>query len=713
MADRSAASATRTAPKTDHPSDIRNVVLIGPSGSGKTTLAEALLHASGTTSRVGRVENGATVSDHDDAEVRQGRSVNLAALPFMVGGVKVNLLDTPGYADFVGELRAGLRAADAALFVVSALEGVDELTQLLWEECATVGMPRAIAVTKIDHHRAGFEDAVEQCQAAFGANVLPAYYPVTSGEGADRTATGLVGLLSGRYYDYTETRPAPTAADAGNGRVAAMREALLEGVIQESEDETLMERYMAGAKLDPSVLVADLETAVARGSFYPVLAVSALGGVGVHELMGELPLACPSPVERPFPEVATPEGTPVTGLGCDPNGPLLAEVVQTLSDPYVGRVSLIRVFSGTLRPDSTLHVSGPSPDGEEGRDLEERVGALFVPLGKHTTPAGEVRAGDVCVAAKLTTAETGDTLSGREHPLRMPPWTFPEPLLPTAVEATMKSEEDKLAQAVARLTAEDVTARVETNPETHQLVLWTMGEAHLDIVLDRLRNRHGVSVTTNELRVPLRETFSIPAQGTGRNVKQSGGHGEYGVCRIRVEPLPPGTGLQFVDNIVGGVVPRQYVPSVEKGIRAQMASGLHTGHPLVDIRVTLYDGKSHSVDSSDMAFQKAGKLALRDAANNGELSLLEPVDEFSVLVPDSYMGAVMSDLSARRGRVVNTEAFGGGRTLIRAEIPQLETTRYAVDLRSLSHGTGSFTRRYLRHEVLPPHLVARYAGVSP
>ncbi|GAB3451796.1 elongation factor G-like protein EF-G2 [Streptomonospora sediminis] len=711
MADRSGPATTGRAPRADHPAQIRNVVLVGPSGAGKTTLTEALLHASGAINRMGRVEDGTTVSDYDGAEVRQKRSVNLSVAPVVSAGTKVNLLDTPGYADFVGDLRAGLRAADAALFVVSAVDGIDGRTELLWEECAAIGIPRAVAVTKIDHHRADVDGVVEQCRAAFGPGVLPAYVPEFSGDGDNRTVQGLMGLISGRYYDYSGgTRTEAEPPDGLAERAAPMRDALIEGVIQESEDETLMDRYMAGEALDPAMLIADLEAAVARAGFYPVLAVSALRGAGIPELLEELPRATPAPTERPLPEVATADGGPAGGLSCDPDGPLLAEVVKTISDPYVGRVSLVRVFSGTLRPDSVVHVCGHglADRGHEDHDVDERIGALLAPLGKHSEPVGEIVSGDVCAVAKLTRAETGDTLSAKERPLRMPPWTFPDPLLPVAVRAASKSDEDKLAQAIGRLASEDVTLRVEVNPETHQLVLWCMGEAHLDLALDRLATRHGVAVETEEVRVPLRETFAEPAEGMGRNVKQSGGHGEYGICRIQVEPLPSGGGLEFVDRIVGGVVPRQFIPSVEKGIRSQMESGVQSGYPLVDIRVTLYDGKAHSVDSSDMAFQKAGRLALKDAAEKCRLSMLEPIDELAVLIAEEYMGAVMSDLSARRGRVVGTEPMDNGRTLIRAEIPQLEIARYAIDLRSISHGTGTFTRSYLRHEPLPAHLAERY-----
>jgi elongation factor G len=463
------------------------------------------------------------------------------------------------------------------------------------------------------------------------------------------------------------------------------------------------------------VLIGDLETAVCQGSFFPVLAVASPLGIGMDELLEIVTQAFPSPLEHPLPPVTTPEGKPVSGLSCDPDGPLLAEVVKTTSDPYVGRISLVRVFSGTLRPDMTVHVSGHgrAERGHPDHDDDERIGALTSPLGKQQRPLTSCPAGNICAVAKLGTAETGDTLSSKEQPLIMEPWSMPDPLLPVAIVAKSKTDEDKLSAALSRLVAEDPTMRLENNAETHQLVLWCMGEAHSGVLLDRLSSRYGVSVDTVSLRVPLRETVSTSARGLGRNVKQTGGHGEFGICHIEVEPLPDGaTGFEFVDKIVGGVVPRQFIPSVEKGVRSQMEAGVLAGYPMTGLRVTLFDGKAHSVDSSDMAFQKAGRAALKDACEKASPMLLEPVDEVSILVPDEYVGAVMSDLSGRRGRVIGSEPVGVGRTLIRAEVPELEITRYSIDLRSVSHGTGSFTRAYLRHEPLPSHLATKVAADS-
>jgi elongation factor G len=713
MAEKShAAGAAGRTSAAGQPESVRNMVLVGHSGAGKTTLAEALLVTTGAIQREGRVEDGSTASDFDEVEIRQQRSVNLTLVPFVYGDVKVNLLDTPGYADFTGDLRAGLRAADAALFTVSAADGVDGLTKMLWDECASVGTPRAVVITKIDHQRGDFDEALAACRAAFGDSVAPLYLPVTDGQGG---VQGLIGLLSQNFYDYSGgSRSEAEIPAAFADRVEEARGSLIEAIIQESEDETLMESYLSGEEIDVKRLIEDLETAVARGTFYPVLASSAPHHIGMEELLEVITQAFPSPEEHPMPAVTTTDGKPVPNITCDPAGPLLAEVVKTTSDPYVGRVSLVRVFSGTLRPDATVHVSGHGRErsGHADHDEDERIGALTSPLGKLQRTVNQCLAGDICAVAKLSTAETGDTLSDKEKPLLMEPWAMPEPLLPIAIQAKSKADEDKMSQALSRLVAEDPTLRLENNAETRQLVLWCMGEAHADLLLDRLSSRHGVAVETVALRVPLRETVAGKAQGLGRNVKQSGGHGEFGIVHIEVEPTGSGGGFEFVDKIVGGVVPRQFIPSVEKGIRSQLEQGVLAGYPMVDVRVTLFDGKAHSVDSSDMAFQKAGRAGLKDAAAKAQVLLLEPVDEVSVLVADDYVGAVMSDLSSRRGRVLGTEPVAGGRTLVKAEIPELEVTRYAIDLRSMSHGTGSFSRSYLRYEPLPSHLADKVAGAD-
>jgi elongation factor G len=688
----------------DDPANVRNVVLVGPSGSGKTTLTEALLTASGVLTRAGSVTEGTTVCDHDPAAVRQQRSVGLSVAPLMHDGVKINLIDTPGYADFVGELRAGLRAADAALFVVCAAEGVDAATIAVWEECAAVGMPRAVVVARLDHQRADAMAEIQACQQAFGAGVLPLYLP---------TANGLVGLITQRFFDYSDGYP-PRIAEpdpADLERMTDARNELIEGIIAESEDETLMDRYLAGEDLDQDELIADLEKAVVRGSFHPVIPVCSTSGIGLAEVLDGIKRAFPSPLEHPLPMVTDPHGKPVPAITADVDGPLAAEVVRTAVDSYVGRVSLVRVFSGTLRPERPVHVSGHgmAERGHEDHDVDERVAHIYSPLGANLREVPYCVAGDLCALTKVGSAETGDTVSAPEYPLLMAPWQMPEPLLPVAVVAKTRSDEDAMARNLARLVAGDPTLRLERNAETHQLVLWCMGEAHADVVLARLRSG-GADVDTEPVKVALRETFAGPAKGHGRHVKQSGGHGQYAVCDIQVEPLPRGQGFQFVDKIVGGAVPHQFIPSVEKGVRAQLERGLQAGYPVVDIKVTLVDGKAHSVDSSDAAFQTAGSIALKEAAANGQISLLEPVDTVLVRLPDDHLGTVLGDLSGRRGRVLGTEAdTSPGYSVIRAEVPSSQLIRYAIDLRSLSSGSATFTREFSRFDPLPHNLVEQVA----
>lgn len=710
---------TGPAPVVKEPGRVRNVVLVGHSGAGKTTLVEGLLAATGTINRAGSVVDGTTVSDHDPAAVKQQRSVSLSAAALMHGDIKVNLLDTPGYADFVGEVRAGLRAADAALFVVSAAEGaggIDEATVSLWEECAAVGLPRAVAISRLDHQRADLEETVAACRRAFGdSNVLPLYLPMHGDDG--ESVVGLLGLISQRVYDYTDGHPA-AVRDPDPEHLSVIepaRNELIEGIIAESEDETLMERYLGGEELEEPVLVDDLETAVARGAFHPVVPVCGPTQVGLDVLLEVLTRAFPTPAEtmadsgagHALPAVTRLDGSPGEPLKADPDGRLAAQVVKTTIDPYVGRVSLVRVFSGTLRPESTVHIAGHGMEarGRSDHDADERVAHLYAPLGASQREVPVCVAGDICVITKSAAAETGDTISAKDDPLLVAPWEMPEPLLPVAIVAKSRADEDALAKNLGRLVAGDPTMRLERNSETRQQVLWCMGEAHADVVLDRLR-AGGAEVETEPVRLALRETFSVTATGHGRHVKQSGGHGQYGVCDVRVEPLERGGGYQFASEVVGGAVPTNYIPSVDKGVRAQMERGLVAGYPVVDIKVVVFDGKAHSVDSSDAAFQTAGSLALKEAASNGQMVLLEPVDEVSIRIPDGYVGAVMGDLSGRRGRVQGTEPdpAGGDRTLVKAEVPATELTRYAVELRAMTSGTGTFSRRFVRYDPMPTHL---------
>jgi elongation factor G len=685
---------------------VRNVAVVGHGGAGKTTLVEALLARTGTITRPGRVEDGATVTDSEEVEVRLQRSVALALAPLEHSGIKVNLLDTPGSPDFIGELRAGLRAADAALFVVSAVDGVDARTVQLWHECAAVGMPRAVVITQLDRPRADFDESVALCQRLLGEGVHPLYLPMHAD---DDSVAGVIGLISQRIYDWSsgdrvERDPDPQHLPL----IENARGELLEAIIAESEDETLLDRYLNGEAIDTKVVVNDLELAVARGHFYPVLPAAPLTLLGTDELLELLTQALPTPLEHPCPVVTRPDGSPASPIACDPDGPLVAEVVKTTSDSYLGRVSLVRVFSGTLRPDQVVHVSGHGmvERGHPDHDADERVGALSTPLGATLRPVAECPAGDICTVAKLTTAETGDTLSAKEEPLLVAPWELPEPQHAIAIEAASRADEDKLGTALSRLVAEDPTVRLERQTETGQQLLWCVGEAHAEVLVDRLRTRYGVNVTLPEVKVALRETLGKAVSVTGRHVKQSGGHGQYAVVHLDFTPLPAGSGLVFEQRVVGGSVPGNYIPSVEKGIRAQMERGLD-GRPLVDVKAVLTDGKAHSVDSSDAAFQSAGALAVREAAQSAGVQVLEPVSAVEIRLPSSYVGTVMSDLAGRRARVTGNDVVDDDVSVVTAEVPDLELLHYAAELRSLSHGTGAFSRGYLRHEPMPAHLVPK------
>jgi elongation factor G len=681
-----------------YPTDrVRNVLVVGHGGSGKTSLVEALLHATKATTRVGRVEDGNTVTDFEPEETRKHISVSLALAPVEYDGYKVNLLDGPGYADFIGEVRAALPAVDAVLFVVSAVEGVETQTEVIWTMAEELDLPRAFFVNKLDRDRASFQRTLAQIQETFGKSAPPLYLPI----GAEHDFNGLVGLLSGKAYTYAAdgTRSEGPIPDDLAAAADDLRAQLIEAVIQESEDEELMDRYLGGDDISTTDLIPDLEKAVAASRLFPVVAGAATKAIGTAELLEIMTQAFPSPAERqPYEGTAPGKDKQVT-RGADPNGPLAAYVFKTISDPYVGRINLFRVVSGTFRPDSTVL------NANRGKD--ERVAHLLTMRGKTQETVDQVIAGDIGAIAKLADTSTGDTLAEKADPVVLPAPAMPDPLLPIAIAPKSKGDEEKLSTGLARAEAEDLTLRVERNPETRQTVLWGMGENHIDLTLERLKRKFGVEVSTVPLRLPYKETFRASAKAMGRHVKQSGGHGQYAICHIEVEPQPRGAGFEFVDKIYGGSVPHQFIPSVEKGVRKAMEDGLVAGYPVVDILVRLVDGKYHTVDSSDMAFQIAGSLALKEAAAAAQMSLLEPILELEVLVPDGFVGDVLGDLSSRRGRVVGTDPVGTGRTLVRAHVPESEATRYAIDLRSMTHGKGAFSRRFSHYEELPAQLAQK------
>ena len=698
-------SKTNTAPRIQGPEDLRNVVLVGSAGSGKTTLLQNLLRA--------------RIPDHrpDKEDAERTSTLALASVvdhnDTAGDDVVVNLLDAPGHPDFAGELRAGLRAADGAVFVISAADGLDPITTSLWAECAATGMPRAIVITKLDTDKADFEATLDAITTAFGSGTHPAYLPL---EDEDGQVIGNMSLLTGHVHDYSSGRRVTTDADeAQRSLIEAFRTDYVESIITESEDDALLERYFNGDELNNDQVVEALLSAMYHGNFFPVIPVR-LDGIGTEEILGLVHRGFPHPNRRTLPLVVDADDEPIDPQLGSVEGPLLAESIRTIADPYAGHLSMVRVYSGVLTPEAAVHVAGHREGitgvrhGREDHDDTERIGLLTVPAGTGTAPVDRAIAGQIVYVAKLSRTDTSDTLSDPGHPAVIEPWELPEPLLPTAIEAAGRGDEDKLATALGRLLVEDPTVRVGRDPDTDQMLLWTMGQAHRDLVLARLRGRYGVQVTTPPVRVGLRETFVAPAEGHGRHVKQSGGHGQYAICDIRVEPGERGSGFTFVDEVVGGAVPRQFIGSVEKGIAAQLAKGTISGHPMVDVRVTLHDGKAHSVDSSDMAFQSAGALALREAANPATVALLEPIDEIAVHCPNEYLGAVMTDLSNRRGQVSGTEPGDDGFTTVTARVPVLELLEYAIDLRGIARGAASFTRARSGFELMPATKAAAHLG---
>ncbi len=673
---------------------IRNVVLVGHGGTGKTSLAEALLLEAGAIPRAGRVEDGTTVCDFDPEEQARGISLSLALAPFDWKGHRVNLIDTPGYADFETEARAAMQVADLAVFVVSAVEGVEVQHERLWRAASEAGLPRMIFVNKLDRERASFERTLDQLRDRFGAGVAPLELPI----GEEAAFRGVADLLTDKAFVYDggvgRTEEIPDDMEA---REHEVHDALVEGIVVGDDD--LLERYLDGDVPSFEVLEHTLAIGVDDATVFPVTCGSATARVAIDRLADFICEIGPSPLDRPPVEVQA--GDTTTEVATDPKGQPLAFVFKSLADPYVGQVSLLKVLSGTIHHDEHLVNSR--------RGGEERLHTLFALRGREHLDVKDVPAGDIVAVAKLGNTRTGDTLAPKGTPVTVAPPPVPEPVLGIAVVARTQADDDKLATALHRLVEEDPALVIERNDETHQTILRGMGETHLQITLEKLSRKFGVAVDTEDVRVAYRETITAAADAEGRHKKQSGGHGQFGVASIHVEPLERGEGFEFVDAIVGGAIPRQYIPAVEKGIEETMAEGGAHGFPVVDVKVTCNDGKYHPVDSSEMSFKMAGRLAFREAMAKASPVILEPISRLEVTVPVELQGEVMGDLNSRRARVQGTELADEGEQTVVALVPTSELRRYAIDLRSKTAGRGWFRMRHDHYDVLPANLVDQVA----
>jgi elongation factor G len=680
--------------KTYDAKDIRNVLLVGHGGSGKTTLLEAMLYTSGVISRMGVVEDGNTVSDHDPDEQRKCISVSLAMAPIEWNDVKINVLDAPGYADFIGDVRSAIRAVDAVIVVVSAVDGVEVQTEAAWELAVEESLPRAIFVNKLDRERADFQATLDQLVSSFGNQVAPFELPI----GQEHDFEGVADLLHEKADRYPSGPKAEESdwPDDLHAMADPAREKLIEAVAE--SDDALIEEYLEEGTLPEEHIVSGAKDGFTRARLAPVFVGSAAKAMGIDRLLDFIVEEFPSPVDRGPVTVTTKDGSDAE-RACDRSGPTTGFVFKTVSDPFVGHITMFRVFSGSVRPDTSLH------NATQGTD--ERIGQLFTLRGKEHESVPEVGAGDIGAVAKLQHAHTGDTFSTKDAPVQLAPLALPEPLLAYAIAPKTKGEEDKLATGLARLREEDPTLRVTRNEETHETVMHGMGEAHLEVMIERLKRKFGVDVVTGPAKIAFRETVRGKASATGRHVKQSGGHGQYAVCMVEIEPLAHGEGFVYESKIFGGSIPQQFIPSIEKGIVKTMADGVVSGNPMVDVKITLVDGKYHSVDSSDMAFQVAGSLAIKEAVEAAGVALLEPVVDLEVVVPDSFTGDVMGDLNAKRGKIAGMEQIGGGKQRIRAQVPQAEVARYVIDLRSMTGGRGAFSMTFSHYEALPQHLAQK------
>ena len=676
---------------------LRNVALVGHGGTGKTSLAEAMLFVAKAVNRLGKVDDGTTVMDFDAEEVRRHISINTALAPAEWKNHKINILDTPGYFDFVGDVIAGLTVADAALLVVCASSGVEVGTEKSWTYLEERGLPRTVFVNKMDRENANFSMVVEQLRSYFGPKLVPVQLPIGEAE----AFSGIVDLVAMKAYikDGDSLKEGPIPADMMD-QVEAAREEMIEAA--SVADEDLMMKYLEGEALTDEEIEKAVRLGTQTGEMVPILCGSAQSTLGIALLNDHIVQRLPSPVNRTI-TATNAAGEEITIGAAD--GELAALVYKTMADPYVGKLTLFRVFSGMMRSDRSCF------NVRTGRD--ERIGQLFLIKGKEQIPVSKVGPGDLGAVAKLQDTTTNDTLTTREAKISIKPIEFPQPNMILAIQPKAKGDEDKIASALARLSEEDPTIKVERRTDTGQNLVHGMGDVHIEILTSRLQKKFGVEVELSTPVVPYRETIRGRAKAEGKHKKQTGGRGQYGHVFLELSPADPDAEdrLIFEDNIFGGAVPRNYIPAVEKGLREILDDGPLAGYPVEGVRVSLYDGSYHPVDSSEMAFKIAASLAFRKGFMEANPVLLEPIMNVEITVPESFMGDVMGDLNKKRGRILGMEPRGGMQ-VIRAQVPMAEMFKYAIDLRSMTQGRGSFTSQFSHYEEVPAQIAEQVIAES-
>jgi elongation factor G len=676
---------------------IRNVAVIAHGGAGKTSLVEAMLFDSGSIDRLGRVDDGTTTTDSEPEEI--ARKITIISSPAFCNwnGSRINLVDTPGFINFIEDTRGCLRAVDGAIVIVSALSGVKAETQKIWKYASEFELPRMIFINKMDKENANFPRALDEVEKAFGKDALPLQLPIGSGE----SFSGVVDLLKMKAFTFDSGKAEESEIPSGMMPEAEeYRKKLIEKIAE--SDDALLERYLEGGALSDEEIVKGVKEGALTKKFLPVTCGSALRNIAIPQLLDMVLLCLPSPAGmagiRPIKGSNPKDGKEIERKPLQTE-PLSAYVFKTIADPFAGRLSIFRVYSGSLKADSNVLNATTG--------AKERIGQVFYLLGKKQVSAQTIGTGEIGVVAKLKETFTGDTLTDEAHPIVFDKVKFADPIIAYAIASKNKGDEDKVGTGLHRILEEDPTLRFQRDEETKEMLLSGMGQVHLEVTLDRLKRKFGVEVLMKTPKVPYRETIKVGTRAQGRYKKQSGGRGQYGDCWLEVEPLPRGGGYEFADKIVGGVIPQQYRPAVEKGVVETMKDGVIAGYPLVDIRVALYDGSYHTVDSSEMAFKIAGSMALRKAVQDAKPILLEPIMKVEVITPDDTLGAVIGDLNSKRGRVQGVEPQAGGNQKINAQVPMSEMLTYANQLTSFTSGRGMYSMEFSHYEELPSHLTQK------